>query len=102
VAKPVAAMVLHIQSAEAINIILAVAAVAHMVSTATAQTMADLVAAAIAMDTDLQVERQQHITVVVEALAVTLTQVLADLDFKVLLLYDIETSKGKIWQRYRV
>jgi hypothetical protein len=54
------------------------------------------------MDTDLQAERRQHITVVEVALAVILIRVLADLDFKVLLLYDTETSKGKIWQRYKI
>jgi hypothetical protein len=60
------------------------------------------VAAGILTDTALHQEQREHITVVVVAQAVILTQVLEVLDIKALLLYDTETSKGKIWQRYRI
>jgi hypothetical protein len=54
------------------------------------------------MDTALHREHQEHITGVGAEQAVILIQVPADPDIKVLLLYDIEISKGKIWQRYRI
>jgi hypothetical protein len=58
--------------------------------------------AGILTDTALHQEQREHITVVVAAQAVILTQVLVVLDIKALLLYDTETSKGKIWQRYKI
>jgi hypothetical protein len=95
-------MVLLTQSAAAITIIPVVVVVALTGNMATVQTTAALAAAATAMDMALHVERQQHITVAVAEQAVILIQVPADPDIKVLLLYDIEISKGKIWQRYRI
>jgi hypothetical protein len=97
--KPAAATVLPTQSAVAITIIQAAAAVEHTGNMATVQITADLAEADTAQDTDLLTEHREHITVVAVVLAVILIQAQVDTDIKVLLLYDIEIDKENKWQR---
>jgi hypothetical protein len=82
------------------NIIRVAEVVAPTANTVTGQTTAEK-AAAVIQEQVLITELLLPITVAVAALVAILIRVLADQDIKVLLLYDIEISKGKIWQRYQ-
>ena len=95
-------MVLHTPLAAVIIIIPAEVVVAHTEATVTVQTTVAWVEAATVPVTALQQEALEHIMVAAVAPAVILTQVPVEVDIKVLLLYDIEISKGKVWQRYRI